>query len=576
MISPYGEAAHRKRGLDMIVSGPFKRGRRLFPAVGIALLLAAGCEKGGGSSTTTTTAASTTTSSSTTTTTIASTTSTTTTTIPGASDDYDIGNPALTDIWVDPVNGNDAADGSIRAQSLRTIAAAWARVPAATAAEGTSGAATGYRLQLVPGTYPAYDQSNANVPGQLADRRGSYASPIIIQAADGPGTVNLPGLEVYNCHYVYFLNLNTRGPSSGGDGFHISSCTYVLLRGCDIHGNGQTQEVLKGNQCRHVYVEDCRIHGPTDNVGLDFVACQYGHIYRNVISDTTDWGMYLKGGSAYFRVEGNEIFNAGNGGFTAGQGAGFEYMVNPWLHYEAYDIKFVNNVVHDTDGAGMGVNGGYNILLAYNTLYRVGRNSHAIEVVFGGRGCGGEADHLAAARANHDAGGWGRAVAEDSQYYIPNRNIFIYANVVYNPAGYRSAWNHFSTRADTTPPSGTNAPNPCAGDGNLQIKGNFIWNGPADLALGIGESGEARLDPNAIRAENSINAAEPQLADPGGGNFRPVQGGNVFGVTTYAIPDFGWDDAPSPPTVPPGNLSNSVPRNRAKEPRTQPGHPGAY
>ena len=27
----------------------------------------------------------------------------------------------------------------------------------------------------------------------------------------------------------------------------------------------------------------------------------------------------------------------------------FEYMTSPWLHYEAYDIKFVNNVIHDTD-----------------------------------------------------------------------------------------------------------------------------------------------------------------------------------------------------------------------------------
>lgn len=544
----------------------------------LAMFMVSGCDKGGSSSTTTTTTTEpTTTSSSTTTTSISSTTSSTTTTTIGAGGgDYDIGNPALTDIWVDPVNGSDAADGATRGQSLRTITAAWARIPNSAALAAPSGNATGYRIQLVPGTYPAYDQSNANVPGQFADRQGSYACPIIIQSADGQGQVNLPGFEVYNCHYIYFLNLNTRGPSSGGDGFHISSCTFVLLRGCDIHGNGQTQEVLKGNQCQNVFVEDCRIHGPTDNVGLDFVAVQHGHIFRNVISDTNDWGMYLKGGTSYFRVEGNEIFNAGNGGFTAGQGAGFEYMVNPWLHYEAYDVKFVNNVVHDTDGAGMGVNGGYNILLAYNTLYRVGRNSHAVEIVFGGRGCGGEADHLAAARANHDAGGWGRAVAEESQYYIPNTNIFIYGNIIYNPPGYQSTWTHFATRADTTPPAGTNAPNPCRGDGNLQIMGNFIWNGPSNLALGIGDSGEARLNPDTVRAQNSLNLAQPQLINPGGGDFRPVAGGNVFDVTTYAIPDFSWADAPSPPIVPPGNLSNAVPKNRAGDDRVQPGHPGAY
>jgi len=548
-------------------------------ALTAATALFVACDSGGGSSsTTTTTTESTTTSSSTTTSTVTSTTSssTTTTTISQGGGDYDIGNPILTDIWVDPAAGNDANSGATRSQSLRTVVAAWAKIPASTGLNAMALTATGYRIQLAPGAYPAYDQSEANVPGQFADRRGTYACPIIIQSADGQGKVNLPGLEIYNCHYIYFINLNTRGPSSGGDGFHVSSSTFVLLRGCDIDGNGRTQEVLKGNQCQNVFVEGCRIHGPTDNVGLDFVAVQYGHIYRNVIFDTTDWGMYLKGGTSYFRVEGNEIYDTGNGGFTAGQGAGFEYMVNPWLHYEAYDIKFVNNVVHDTDGAGMGVNGGYNILLAYNTLYRVGRNSHAVEIVFGGRGCGGEADHLAAARANHDAGGWGRAVAEDSQYYIPNKNIFIYSNIIYNPPGYQSAWTHFSTRADTEPPPGTNAPNPCKGDDNLQIRGNFIWNGPSDLVLGIGDAGEARLDPATVRAQNSLNIAQPQLINPGGGDFRPVNGGNVYSVTTYAIPDFTWADAPSPPTVPPGSLSNSVPKNRAGEERIQPGRPGAY
>jgi hypothetical protein len=484
---------------------------------------------------------------------------------------YDIGSPSLTDIWVDPAGGSDGNSGNSRSQPLKTMRAAWEKIPS-----GATLVGNGYRLQLLPGTYPAYDQRDASVPGQLSDRFGSFACPVVIQSADGINKAMLPGLEVFNCRYIYFIDLNTRGASSGGDGFHISSCDHVLIRNCDINGNGQTQEVLKGNQCRHVYVEDSHIHGPTDNVGLDFVAVQYGHICRNRIHDVSDWGMYLKGGSAYFRIEANELFNAGNGGFTAGQGSGFEYMVNPWLHYEAYDIKFVNNVVHDTDGAGMGVNGGYNILLAYNTLYRVGRNSHAVEIVFGGRGCGGEASHLAAAKANHDAGGWGRAVAEESQYYIPNRNVFIYDNIICNPPPYQSQWNHFASRADATPPPGSNAPNPCRGDANLQIKGNFIWNGPADLPLGIGASGEARLDPAAVRAQNAINQSQPQLADPAAGDFRPLSGGNVFAAAAFPIPDFSWGDAPARPAVPAGTLSNSVPVNRAGENRDQPGHPGAY
>jgi len=95
------------------------------------------------------------------------------------------------------------------------------------------------------------------------------------------------------------------------------------------------------------------------NVAVDFVACQYGHLVGNRIHNAGDWACYLKGGSAYFRVEANEFYDAGNGGFSTGQGTGFEFMVSPWLHYEAYDIKAINNLIHDTAGAGLGVNGGY-------------------------------------------------------------------------------------------------------------------------------------------------------------------------------------------------------------------------
>jgi hypothetical protein len=47
-----------------------------------------------------------------------------------------------------------------------------------------------------------------------------------------------------------------------------------------------------------------------------------------------------------------------------------QYMVRPWLQYEAYGIRVTNNIVYNTWGAGLGVAGGYNILMAYNTVYR--------------------------------------------------------------------------------------------------------------------------------------------------------------------------------------------------------------
>ena len=48
-----------------------------------------------------------------------------------------------------------------------------------------------------------------------------------------------------------------------------------------------------------------------------------------------------------------------------------------------------NNLIHDIDGAGFGVWGCYDCTFAYNTLVRVGRRSHVIEVKFGEHSCDG-------------------------------------------------------------------------------------------------------------------------------------------------------------------------------------------
>ena len=487
---------------------------------------------------------------------------------------YDIGKPTLQDLWVDPENGHDDNTGATRAHALRTITAAWDRIP-----EGTL-ASNGYRILLVAGHYPA-----AAVPGWMASRHGTFQFPVILQAADGPHTARLHGyLDINDVCYLYLINLDIvtdRGYGGGGNVVHFAACDHILLRGCRLNGHdGQErrpQEALKVNQTKHLYVEDCDIGGAFW-FALDLVAVQYGHILNSRLHSSGDHGAVLKGGTSYFRVEGNEIFDCEANGFMAGQGTGFEFMVPPWLHYEAYDIKFVNNVVHDTTGAGMGVNGGYNILLAFNTLYRVGRRSHAIEVALGIRGCDGD---TARCQANRAAGGWGLAKAGGEEP-IPNRSVFIYNNIVYNPAGYQSEWQHLAVRGPGTPSPGSNIPSPAKTDANLQIRGNLIWNGPPNHPLGVEEPGEGCQPSNPtcnasqLRRENTINAIEPALIDPDHQNFRLARKHDVSAVLTYAIPDFSWTDAPARPSVPSGTLSNSVPVDRDGHKRSPSGPPGAY
>ncbi len=203
-------------------------------------------------------------------------------------------------------------------------------------------------------------------------------------------------------------------------------------------------------------------------------------------------------------------------------------MQEPWVHYEAYDVQFVNNLVHDTDGAGFGANGGYNILLAWNTLVRVGRLSHSIEVGYGERSCDGD---FVRCQELLNRGAWGTTNPDEPEL-IPSRNVFIYNNLVCNPAPYRSEWQHFAVAG------------PRERIANVRIAGNWIWNGPADLDLGAED-----LDPALLRSENSINAIEPSLG-PGSRllSVPPT-------VRTVPIPPFPGGDRPQTPPTPDGDLS---------------------
>ncbi len=470
---------------------------------------------------------------------------------------YDIGTPDVVDIWVDPTAGNDARTGASRDLAVRTLTEAWRRVPIRTTLT------QGVRINLVPGTY-----SQSVIPNYWESRWGTHAAPVIVRAADGPGTVVLPTLNLFDVRHFYLEGVEVT--AGGGDVVHFESSRNILLRNVTIRGTGTIatyavpQETLKINQSQYVYIENCDISGAWDNA-IDFVGVQYGHVVGSKIHRSGDWAMYAKGGSAYLTITGNEFFDAGTGGFTAGQGTGFEFMVSPWLHYEAYDIAFTNNVIHDVQGAGFGVNGGYNILMAHNTLVNVGSRSHVIEAVFGLRSCDGDTatcrDHLA-------LGGWGTATV-GAEVPIPNKNVVIVNNVVYNP-GTASRWQHFQVASPRTTPVGSNIPSPARADDGLVIRGNLIWNGTAGHALGI-DNQTLAAD---IIANNTINSVRPVFADLARGDYRLASSSTP--TATVVIPAFTWTGLPARPVVPAGRTDMSVLFDHVGAARTGPQAPGAF
>ena len=343
---------------------------------------------------------------------------------------YDEGTPSVTDYYIDPVSGRDTNNGLSPSAAFKTLTRGWNAIPTNTTLT------TGYQFNILPGTLP-----ESALPNYLESKHGTFNAPIIIRAASGRGTATLGGdLNVFDTRYLYLKDLIIN-PQPAGDAFHCEQCNHILIKNSELSGgNREAHETIKVNQSQYIYIEDSNIHGADDN-NIDFVAVQYGHVARNLIHDAEDWCEYAKGGSGYLRIEGNNIYDCGTGGFTAGQGTGFEFMLAPWIHYEAYDIKVINNVIHDTQGAGLGVNGGYNILMAHNTLYRIGSRSHTVEVVFGARSCDGS--HTACL-ANLTAGGWGTATpGGDESAPIGDRNVYIYNNVIYNPSEFLSGGQDF-------------------------------------------------------------------------------------------------------------------------------------
>ena len=484
-----------------------------------------------------------------------------------------MGSPTITTIYVAP-GGSDSNNGRSASAPLATLTAAWQQVPTG-ALTGT-----GYRILLAPGTYP-----RASVPHFMEGVHGTRDFPVIIEA-ENPGMVTLQGdLNILDVQYLYLVNLAIV-PVPAGDAFHCEQCDHLLIRGSTINGgdNREGQEALKINQSQYVYLEDSTITGAWDNA-IDYVAVQYGHVLGNRIGNAGDWCQYAKGGSAYLRIEGNTYSNCGTGGFTAGQGTGFQFMSSPWLHYEAYGIRFVNNVVHDVEGAAIGANGAYNALFAYNTFYRIGTRDHLFEAVAGLRSCDGQPGDAGRERCQQylTAGGWGTTVVDDgtNEVLIPNRNVWVLNNIFYNPAGVQSQWNHFRVLGAISNPAGSNVPADARGDTDLVIRGNWIWDGPSGHALlddGAGgcPASNATCNPAQLVAQNSINQAEPQLVNAAGGDYHLVGGGNVAGYAPVAIPDFSWGDLPTSPLAPAGDSSNAVANTIEGQARAGSNRIGAY
>lgn len=367
---------------------------------------------------------------------------------------FNIGTPSrMTELWVDPSSGDDNNSGNSRSNALRTLAAAWNRIPQ------KKKLSTGFHIRITAGTLRVEDQ-----PNYWEYRWGTKSAPIIIEGADPGRKARLSPVNIYDTRFIYFINVSF--DVEPNDPVHCEKCVALLIRDSTVAGkkDGGTWETIKVNQCTGVYIENSDVSGAGDNA-IDMVAVRFGHIIDSKIHDA-NWCIYHKGGAAHHVIARNEIYDCGESGYSAGQGTGLEFMVAPWIRYEAYDIRVINNVFHDVWGAALGVWGGQNIVYAYNTLYKVGKRSHTIEVNLGDRQCDG---NTAACAALMRKRAWGTTSGDPVK--IPNLRVIIANNIIYNPSGYRSEWQHIQVQEAQSTPSNSNVPGGrAAADNGLVIR----------------------------------------------------------------------------------------------------------
>jgi hypothetical protein len=228
------------------------------------------------------------------------------------------------------------------------------------------------------------------------------------------------------------------------------------------------------------------------------------------------------------------------------------------------------------------VNGGYRVLVAHNTAYRVGTRSHLLEVVFGERTCDGETDGDSSptCASYQAAGGWGPDKVQQTPEPIGNKRVSVLNNLIYNPVGVEAS-QHFAVYAPRTANSGTNIPSPQHTDDELVLAGNVIWNGGSDTPLGLGDGqGCDDTHPSCaspqVAALNRINESLPQLRDATSFDLRPLMGGNLLDVQGATLEPFPAHDLAVAPTVPAGVDSNAVIRDFSGATRGESGTVGAF
>lgn len=204
------------------------------------------------------------------------------------------------------------------------------------------------------------------VSGEVPLLVGSDENPNIVITADH---VLLQDLRIQGGFYGVKLDVpEGRGSTRG-----------VTIRNCTIAATAA--DCIKGTYADELTIEGCRI-GPSglkqkDNAeGIDLIGSLGVQIRNCRLEDIATNGIYLKGGTTNGLIERCLVRHAGHAGILLGQDTDSEYM-REGARFEAINCVARNNVVAETENAGMGAYSARNVRFVANTLIDVAKVGQA-------------------------------------------------------------------------------------------------------------------------------------------------------------------------------------------------------
>jgi hypothetical protein len=269
-------------------------------------------------------------------------------------------------------SGNDGNSGS-QASPLATLQAA------------LNDAQSGDTIMLRGGTYTGgvrIDTSNLTIdsaPGEMAKivaPTNDAGVEVNIRIGEHANNVALRHLDLSG---GYYYTVKTESTWDTGDS-NPTGPQNLIIADSKIHDSGRDVIKLtpKTDYARIVRNEiyNSGRRDPSNAEGVDAVQANYAQFLKNYVHDTTTNGVYFKGGSVHTVIARNRVERTGHSGILVGQSSDenwFDTSTNP-NYYESIDAVVRNNVVRDTQGAGIGAWAAKSPRIFNNTLINVAQS----------------------------------------------------------------------------------------------------------------------------------------------------------------------------------------------------------